>query len=102
MKNETSPSTTKNLSEEIPQHTVLDCACRVATSDGELGEDVHDPVAHALSYLTAVITYSYRGTASVTLKPHPLLSVSVCLEIHSTITQRKYGESSQSEACETC
>jgi hypothetical protein len=49
LKNETSPNTTKNHSEKFPQHTVLHCACTAATSDDELGENIHDPFRQALS-----------------------------------------------------
>jgi hypothetical protein len=48
------------------------------------------------------MTYSYADTVSVPLNPQPFLSVLVCLEIHSAITQRKYAERWQNEDFETC
>jgi hypothetical protein len=101
LKKETSPNTTKNHSDKVPQYTVLYAASTAVTSDDELGESVHDPFRQALSYLTAVITCNYTDTTSVPLKTKSLLSVLMCLAIHSAFTQRKYAKSSQNEAFKT-
>jgi hypothetical protein len=49
LKKETSPNTTKNHSEKVPQHTVLRSAPTAATSDDELVENGHDPFRQPLS-----------------------------------------------------